>query len=662
MSNYHDFAVRRGKVADAAEVVGHVLAEPFPALADELVALADRTRRGRFHVLLLGVFSTGKSTLLNALVGAPVLPAKVNPCTALPTSLEHAETPRATVILRDGSSESMDLASFVKRYQLDDVEGQGVDRFGDVVRATVGVPLPLLRDGVVLIDTPGLDDDERRTARTLAAIPQADAVIVVLNAARFLGDLERRILRYHVLPHGLVNLFFPVTMADLLPALATDEVRARADIVDRGRSVLGPLCTVDGADRFAERFFLLDARSALRARYDRDRDAPRAPIDDAALATSGVPAFEAALERFLVEERGAAQVRHVIGSLQRARAEVDLAASLDRASASATADELRKRQADLQPRFLELEAIARRVERTVDAFVARQEEAVVRELRGFLAVAEIEVPDAVARFDLGAMAAVDLLTERGRKRLEARLRDALDAWLAERLAKFQVAEGVRWKKAIESLREEVASDAARFDAEVADIVADFSGVLHPPRPDVGGPQVNATERWFAVAVGALLLSPGTIAAGYTEGYGGALKGAAGRIGARLAIVAFGALLGPVGWVGLLLYAVSDAVLLVVTGGGAVRRVREQVAEKMRGKLVGEVDARKDAIVEAVREALAPLKSAVIGAARSEADALRERIERTITERERTTLDAAARDAVWSRRLADVDAAMALVGE
>ena len=319
MSNYHDFAVRRAKVADAAQAVAQALEEPFPALAAELVALGDRTRSGRFHVLLLGVFSTGKSTLLNALVGAPVLPAKVNPCTALPTSLEHADTPRATVMLRDGSTESMELPAFVKRFQLDDVEGKGADRFGDVVRATVGVPLPLLRDGVVLIDTPGLDDDERRTARTLAAIPQADAVIVVLNAARFLGDLERRILRYHVLPHGLVNLFFPVTMVDLLGALTTDGDRASAAIVDRGRSVLGPLCTVDGIDRFADRFFLLDARSALRARYDREHDGPRAVIDEVALGASGVPAFEQALERFLVQERGAAQIRHVVASLGRAQ-------------------------------------------------------------------------------------------------------------------------------------------------------------------------------------------------------------------------------------------------------------------------------------------------------------------------------------------------------
>ena len=42
----------------------------------------------------------------------------------------------------------------------------------------------------MLLDTPGLDDDPSRTARTLSSLPDADAVIFTLSANRFLTDLE----------------------------------------------------------------------------------------------------------------------------------------------------------------------------------------------------------------------------------------------------------------------------------------------------------------------------------------------------------------------------------------------------------------------------------------------------------------------------------------
>jgi ABC-type uncharacterized transport system ATPase component len=54
--------------------------------AEEAAALAERIAEGRFHVACVGQFKRGKSTLLNALVGAPILPSGVVPVTAVVTS------------------------------------------------------------------------------------------------------------------------------------------------------------------------------------------------------------------------------------------------------------------------------------------------------------------------------------------------------------------------------------------------------------------------------------------------------------------------------------------------------------------------------------------------------------------------------------------------
>lgn len=632
--------------------------------AASLRTLADRTRRGRFHVILVGCFSSGKSTLLNAIVGEPVLPMKVNPCTAILTELVYGAEPSVEIRERDGSARTMDVPTFLHEFQLRTAEvsapgaSAATDRFGDVDRAVLGYPLDLLQDGVVVVDTPGLDDDDTRTARTLASLPEADAVIVVLNASRFLTDLERRILRQELLPRGLTNLFFPVTMIDLLESLSDDPARERQETTERARRALGPLCTIDGQDRFAERFFPLDARSGLHARWDRAAGARKAPPDTAALEASGLAAFETALQSFLVNERGRAQLNHLLATARRVRGDLARRADLDRATADATAEELRRRQEELAPKFAELDAIARRVARTVDGFVTRQQAAVWQDLRAFLARTEQDLPEAVARFDLGNLAGLDLLTPSGRDRIEARIREQLDGWLVERVGRWQTDARPRLEKALAQLREELAGDAEDFDSVVNRIVADFAGgVIALPSDAADHDEPGAVERWFSVAVGAVLLSPGTMAAGWADGYEGALKGATGRLGVRLAVLALGVALGPIGWAGLLLYAVSDAVLLAITGGGQLKRLREQVAEGLRGKLVAQADEARPAIAEKVAEALAPLRDGIVAAAHAEARQLEAQLEQTVTAREAAARDASERAAAWDQARDAIEAAI-----
>jgi hypothetical protein len=646
-----DFVRRRTEAADRVLRLATAL-EGFDLVPADKVALlrglAGRAREGRFVVFLVGCFSSGKSTLLNALLGAPVLPVKVNPCTAILTEVVHAAAPQVEVHFRDGSSEVLSPEAFLARYQLtttEDVAGaEADDRFGAVSRAVVGHPLPLLANGVVLLDTPGLDDDPRRTARTLSSLPDADAVIFVLSANRFLTDLERKTLTRDLLPLGLTNLFFPVTMVDLLKNLTDDPEAARRDIERRGHDFLAPLTPV-----FDRRFFLLDARSALLARWDREARAPRPVADAARLEGSGILPFEEALETFLVEERGRAQLEALEAATHRLRDELERRAALDRATALDTVEVLRRRQAELEPSLRQLEAIARRVERTVDSFVERQRTLVWQELRTFVVQVEGELPEAVASFDLGDLAGIDLWTPRGRGRVEAAIHRELEQWLDARMGAWQASLRPRIERSLQELRAEIAADAEDFDALASRIVTDFAGgALAVPGAAPAGPEPTPVERWFSVAMGAVLLSPGTMAAGWAEGYEGALKGAASRLGVRLALLAIGALLGPIGWAGLVMYAVTDAVLVVLTGGNRLRRLRDGVAEALKGKLVAQVDGARDEIAARVTDGLRPLRDGLVDAARSEARELQSALARTIEDRESQERDATRRAELWER--------------
>ncbi|MFT7520959.1 MAG: GTPase SAR1 family protein, partial [Kiritimatiellia bacterium] len=483
-SALHLFALRRTRAADTldglADAVDDLGGEVSRA-ADRLRTTAARAREGRFVVLLVGCFSSGKSTLLNALLGQPVLPVKVNPCTAILTELVYSDVPSVEVRFRDGRPpEVLTPEAFLQRYQLrtltdEDAGAEVRDRFGAVDRAVVSWPLPLLRNGVVLIDTPGLDDDDVRTARTLASLPDADAVIFVLAATRFLTDLERRTLRRELLPLGLTNLFFPVTMVDLVDALSDNPERDLLALNQQAQEALGPLCQVNDKDRFDQRFFPLNARGGLHARWDRAAQQRRTEPHVAELESTGLAAFEDHLERFLVSERGNAQLMHLVGQATLAHDVVARQAAMDEATASASVEDLRERAEKLQPRFSELETIADRVADSVDHFIVRQQNAVWHSLRGFLAETEDQLEDAINGFDLGTVPGFDLLTTRGRKRVEQALQEQLESWLDERVQEWQNSLRPHLEGALHGLRQELAADAQDFDALAREIVTDFAG-------------------------------------------------------------------------------------------------------------------------------------------------------------------------------------------
>ncbi|MBT3222548.1 MAG: hypothetical protein HN348_26030, partial [Proteobacteria bacterium] len=223
------------------------------------------------------------------------------------------------------------------------------------------------------------------------------------------------------------------------------------------------------------------------------------------------------------------------------------------------------------------------------------------------------------------------------------------------IANWQASIRPKLELALKDLRQEIAGDARDFDDVSSAIVTDFVGesiaLPHDTSTDQG--DVDRAERWFSVALGAVLLSPGAMAAGWAQGYEGALKGAASRLGVRIALLTFGALIGPVGWLGLLLYVVSDAVLLGLTGGKELRRLRSQVGQNLQGRLVVEADKGKEEVLKRIAEGLQPLRDGLTEAAEAETTELRDLLQRTIAAREEAVASATARQTEWDGALSRV---------
>ncbi|HVV51380.1 MAG TPA: dynamin family protein [Polyangia bacterium] len=150
-----------------------------PGIREGADALRLRLAEGRFYVVCLGQFKRGKSTLLNALVGAAILPAGVAPVTSVVTVIRYGERIAARVRTRasDWREVSPDsLADYVS-------EDRNPGNSKGVTGVEVFAPAALLRKGLCLVDTPGIGSVfSENTAATHEFLPQVDAALAVLGA------------------------------------------------------------------------------------------------------------------------------------------------------------------------------------------------------------------------------------------------------------------------------------------------------------------------------------------------------------------------------------------------------------------------------------------------------------------------------------------------
>src|ERR1017187_3273682 len=197
--------------------LGEELGAPY--IADDGHALAARVAEGRFYLACIGQFKRGKSTLINALIGSPVLPVGFIPVTAVPTVIRFGARPRARVQARDGTWQEIavsDLQQYVsEEFNPENAKG--------VAGVEVFVPSALLSTGMCFVDTPGLGSVfTSNTAATHAFIPHIDAALVVVGADPPLAGEE--LLLVEAVARHVQDLIIALNKADR----TTDEERSAA--------------------------------------------------------------------------------------------------------------------------------------------------------------------------------------------------------------------------------------------------------------------------------------------------------------------------------------------------------------------------------------------------------------------------------------------------
>ena len=258
-----------------------------------IASLARRMEDNNLEVALFGRVSSGKSSLLNALLDTHVLPVGVNPITAVPTRLRFGNTLRAEVMFAGGRLDEVPLEEFA---QLISEPGNPGNVRG-VLRAMAEVPSPRLKKGIVLVDTPGLGSLARRgAAETLAYLPACDLALLLIDAGVSLNDEDIGTLR--LLYEGGISSIVLLSKADLLRD--DDLVRVREYTQAQLKRELGISTRIHPVSSLPQYSSLLDRlfESELYPRFEQARGLRQASAARkiGALRESVIAALETSLD------------------------------------------------------------------------------------------------------------------------------------------------------------------------------------------------------------------------------------------------------------------------------------------------------------------------------------------------------------------------------
>lgn len=292
------------------------------AIEDVLRRLAEDT----FSVAIVGEFKRGKSTLINALLEKDVLPTDVVPTTATINRVAYSVTPFVRIEYNDGKTEDIEIDKLNDYVTKLTPESEQVAQ--TVKIATVYYPVNYCKNGVTIIDTPGLNDDEAMTNVTLSVLPQIDAAIMVMMAGSPFSQYECDFLENKVITSDLGRVLFVVTGIDLYDE---DDAQKILDVIKKRitESVLSKAKKTygEGSKEYEAyqrklgniHIYGLSAKKALKAKQKGDPDM---------LAKSRFPEFETALERFLTEDRGAVMLNVPISRIKTSSIELVKAVQL----------------------------------------------------------------------------------------------------------------------------------------------------------------------------------------------------------------------------------------------------------------------------------------------------------------------------------------------
>lgn len=278
-----------------------------------LDAAIERTKED-FFVVVMGNFSAGKSTMINALIGEKVLPSYPWPTTAVLTEVRYGEEKK--IIMYPKKGQNIDghgdkpfpvpaTKEAIERYiTIDNDAGINVKPEDSVEIASrfekmeLYWPLEMLKNGVVIVDSPGLNDPYSNDVIVKNYLPRADAIIYAMSTTAAYQGTDRSELTA-LNEFGIKNIIFACTYWDITRSEGVKIAnKTRTYCVS---NMLNHTSLGDSSIHF------LASKDGLHARIEGDADL---------WTESGYAEFEAYLQEYLTTRKGQDKVNNIVATME----------------------------------------------------------------------------------------------------------------------------------------------------------------------------------------------------------------------------------------------------------------------------------------------------------------------------------------------------------
>lgn len=236
----------------------------FAALRDEIRGITTRLNsidKDPLKLAIIGEFSAGKSSLINALVGSDdFLPVNISETTALVSKLEYALFKGVKICFKNGTRKD---ASFDDYRNLVD-ENRISNIRDDIDLVSVAVDYPPLKK-ITIFDTPGLNSKiEKHERTTINYISEVEVVFWVFRADKPVAGTEldyiEKIKSRKCKVYGIINKI------DAIRGYGRDEARWNSEM-DRVMNAFHKNC-----GSIIEQFIPVSAKEAIKGILSDDVD------------------------------------------------------------------------------------------------------------------------------------------------------------------------------------------------------------------------------------------------------------------------------------------------------------------------------------------------------------------------------------------------------
>jgi GTPase SAR1 family protein len=559
-NSYNWYLENRDKLANMADTVASCYQRM--GLKEQYhigLEMRDTIMRDTFKVMVMGVFSAGKSTFINALLREQILPSYATPTTATIAEIKWGEEKKAVLHPRQEGKAPFevrieDLESYIV---IEDVGAEETEIVNPYSRVELYWPLPILQNNVEIIDSPGLDDHAIREEVSTNYLSYVDAVIFLFFATHFGPNPRETEVIYNLRRLGHEEIFFVINRWDELHS-----ERDRTKVADHANGKILPLT--------ARKDQPVSFISAFKALEGRKRG------DDALVEESGIRQLEEALERFLANDRARIKLLRAARELKGVISEIRRTTIPEqRAMLEMPLEELEMnyQKADKRMRDLEREAemIVRRARRFRDDTAQITQDKVHSYLSGLVKKVG-EWLDAYT-IELQEKFTPRKTTKKIEEHIKGKLNEDIQRWSEGEFQGFLT-------KRMRDLIEELEPSTSMFEHNVEQARFDITGYsalgqAEQRELDVG-PR-NSVERTLAAAGGFFLGGPAMAVQGAAFGYKGMVQAIVPQLVGAFAAALIGLPFLPVA-------AVIAAVHGIVQASEQEKKIKQKVAENFQSEL------------------------------------------------------------------------------